>query len=105
MSTTIQCKGIASHLNEQTVRSAFIPFGPIKDMQMPVNHNGSNKGIVMIEYEDEMDAIAAVDNMHNSAIVGKTLNVTRTGKITRGKNKNKAIWEEDDTNGDEAMQE
>ena len=44
MSTTIQCKGIASHLNEQTVRSAFIPFGPIKDMQMPVNHNGSNKG-------------------------------------------------------------
>ncbi|PRP74729.1 peptidyl-prolyl cis-trans isomerase [Planoprotostelium fungivorum] len=57
---------------EELLRAAFIPFGDIIQVNMPTDNSGG-KGFAFIEYEATDDAMAAMDNMHNSEILGKSV--------------------------------
>ncbi|CEG49167.1 peptidyl-prolyl cis-trans isomerase e-like [Plasmopara halstedii] len=66
-----------NQVTEQGLYMAFVPFGPIKSVQIPLDTRSQRgKGFGFIDFEDEADAKAAIDNMDESELFGKTLRVT-----------------------------
>lgn len=54
-------------MNESALHSAFIPFGEVKEVSLPIDHaTGEHRGFGFVEFEAAEDAAAAMDNMHNS---------------------------------------
>lgn len=61
---TIYVGGLADEVTEKLINDAFIPFGDIADIQMPVDYESQkHRGFAFIEYETAEDAAAAIDNM------------------------------------------
>lgn len=61
---TVYVGGISDEVNEQLIRDAFIPFGDIVDIQMPIEYESQkHRGFAFVEYETAEDATAAIDNM------------------------------------------
>ena len=74
--TTLYIGGLEENVNESILHSAFIPFGEIKDVNIPLDHTtGVHRGFGFVQYEDKEDAADAIDNMHNSELYGKVLRV------------------------------
>ncbi|KAF1784104.1 hypothetical protein JG688_00000212 [Phytophthora aleatoria] len=92
--------GLDNQVTEQGLYTAFVPFGPIKSVQIPMDYKTQRgKGFGFVEFEDEADARAAIDNMDESELFGRTLRVT-IAKPDRPKlGSNKPVWAE----ADEAM--
>lgn len=68
--------GLAEEVNEKTIHAAFIPFGDIVDINMPLDFKTEqHRGFAFIEYEQEEDARAAIDNMNESELFGRTIKV------------------------------
>ena len=57
--------GLPDEADEAVVRSAFIPFGEIVNIEIPPDYENHEKhrGFSFIEYELAEDAAAAIDNM------------------------------------------
>ena len=69
--------GLAPSTSEHTLRAAFIPFGLIETVSMPLNYEtGQTKGFAFVQYADADDCADAVANMHMNEIDGKTIRVT-----------------------------
>lgn len=61
---TVYVGGLADDVTEKLMHAAFIPFGDIVDIQMPVDYESQrHRGFAFIEYEVAEDAAAAIDNM------------------------------------------
>uniref|UniRef100_A0A0R3TQI4 Peptidyl-prolyl cis-trans isomerase n=1 Tax=Rodentolepis nana TaxID=102285 RepID=A0A0R3TQI4_RODNA len=78
------------------LRAAFIPFGDIIDINMPLDYQTEkHRGFAFIEYEEAEDSIAAIDNMNESEIFGRTIrvNIARPVKIREGYGK--PVWSDD----------
>lgn len=85
--TTLYVGGLEETVNEATLHAAFIPFGEIKDVNIPMDHaTGKHRGFGFVEYEDKEDAAAAIDNMHNAELFGRVLkvNIAQPMKIKGG---------------------
>uniref|UniRef100_A0AAV1VMN7 RRM domain-containing protein n=1 Tax=Peronospora matthiolae TaxID=2874970 RepID=A0AAV1VMN7_9STRA len=92
--------GLDKQVTGQTLFTAFLPFGPIKGVQIAMDYAAQrSKGFGFVEFVDEMDARAAIDNMDESELFGRTLRVS-IAKPDRPKlGSNKPVWAE----ADEAM--
>lgn len=65
--TALYVGGLESTVNEAALHSAFIPFGEVKEVTLPLDHaTGTHRGFGFVEFEAAEDAAAAMDNMHNS---------------------------------------
>lgn len=74
--TTLYVGGLEESVNESHLHAAFIPFGDIKDVNIPLDHaNGKHRGFGFVEYEEKDDAQAAMDNMNNAELYGRVLRV------------------------------
>ena len=100
--STLYVGGLEESINEAILHSAFIAFGEIKDVNIPLDnttgelqaatprslgpqaseaaHNlgvcaGKHRGFGFVEYEDKADATDAIDNMHNAELYGRVLRV------------------------------
>eukprot|EP00877_Chromochloris_zofingiensis_P002112 jgi/Chrzof1/11901/Cz06g14010.t1 len=74
--TTLYVGGLEETVNESILHAAFIPFGDIKDVNIPLDHaTGKHRGFGFVEYEDKEDAAAAIDNMHNAELYARVLKV------------------------------
>lgn len=74
--TTLYVGGLEESVNEAILHSAFIPFGEIKDVSIPLDHaSGKHRGFGFIEFEEKDDAADAIDNMHNAELYGRVLRV------------------------------
>lgn len=63
---TVYVGGLADEVNEQLVHDAFIPFGDLVEIQMPVDYESQkHRGFAFVEFETAEDAAAAIDNMVN----------------------------------------
>lgn len=61
---TVYVGGLADEVTERLLNNAFIPFGDIADIQMPVDYESQrHRGFAFIEYEQGEDAASAIDNM------------------------------------------
>ena len=93
---TLYVGGLEESLGEGVLRAAFLPFGEIKDVNMPMNHaTGKNRGFGFVEFEEEGDAREALDNMEGAELYGRSLKVTLARPQQAG-GKGKAVWSADE---------
>ncbi len=93
MSTSLFVGGLSEEVTLDVLRAAFIPFGNLKDAQLPLDAAGKARGFGFVEFEEEADAIAAIDNMEGAELFGRTIrvNVARGGG---GGGMGRAVWSE-----------
>lgn len=61
---TIFVGGLAEEADEKVLHAAFIPFGDLVDIQIPLDYESEkHRGFAFIEFETAEDAAAAIDNM------------------------------------------
>ena len=71
---TIYVGGLAEEVDDKIVKAAFITFGEISEVQIPIDYQTEkHRGFAFIEFELPEDAQAAIDNMHDSELYGRTL--------------------------------
>jgi peptidyl-prolyl isomerase E (cyclophilin E) len=94
---TLHVGGLEDAVTEATLRAAFIPFGEVKDVNVPMNHaTGKHRGFAFVEFEEEGDAREALDNMEGSELFGRTLHVKLARPQAGGGGKSKAVWSADE---------
>lgn len=81
----------------QVLHAAFIPFGEIKSIELPTDYEseGNHRGFAFVDFQSAEDAAAAMDNMHESELFGRTLrvNVARPAKVKEGYSR--AVWHDE----------
>lgn len=56
--------GLAEEVDEKVLHAAFIPFGDLVDVQIPLDYETEkHRGFAFVEFESAEDAAAAIDNM------------------------------------------
>ncbi|KAJ8928728.1 hypothetical protein NQ314_018676 [Rhamnusium bicolor] len=93
---TIYVGGLAEEVDEQVLNAAFIPFGDIVDVQIPLDYESEkHRGFAFIEFESAEDAAAAIDNMNDSELFGRTIrvNLAKPQRIKEGSTR--PVWSED----------
>lgn len=65
--TTLYVGGLEENVTEAILHAAFVPFGDIKDVSIPLDHaTGKHRGFGFVQYETKDDADDAIDNMNNA---------------------------------------
>ncbi|CAG9840548.1 unnamed protein product [Diabrotica balteata] len=93
---TVYVGGLAEEVDEQVLNAAFIPFGDIIDVQIPLDYESEkHRGFAFIEFESAEDAGAAIDNMNDSELFGRTIrvNLAKPQRIKEGSTR--PVWSED----------
>lgn len=88
--------GLSEEVDEKVIHAAFIPFGDIMDIQIPLDYSTQkHRGFAFVEFEFAEDAAAAIDNMNESEIFGRAIrvNIAKPMKLKEGSAK--AVWSED----------
>ncbi|KHO00224.1 Nucleotide-binding, alpha-beta plait [Metarhizium album ARSEF 1941] len=68
---------LSKNINEDHLYELFGQFGPIKDLDLPMNRTfGTNRGTAYILFDHEADAEAAISHMHEAQVDGATINVS-----------------------------
>jgi peptidyl-prolyl isomerase E (cyclophilin E) len=94
--------GLGDDITQHIVRAAFIPFGNLKSVDIPMDYRlGKTRGFAFVEYEDPDDASEAIFNMDGSDLMNRTIKVSlaqqnQLNKMSQGTNKNQAIWSSDE---------
>ena len=58
-------------ITEDYLYSVFIPFGEIKNMEIPIDPaTNAHKGYAFVEYEEQEDADHAIFNLNDSELTG-----------------------------------
>lgn len=69
-------------MKEDTIRAAFLPFGPIKSINMswdPVTQK--HKGFAFVEYEIPEGAQLALEHMNGAMLGGRNIKVGRPSNM------------------------
>ncbi|KAB0796227.1 hypothetical protein PPYR_10288 [Photinus pyralis] len=93
---TIYVGGLAEEVDEKILNAAFIPFGDVVDIQIPLDYETEkHRGFAFIEFECAEDAAAAIDNMNDSELFGRTIrvNLAKPQRIKEGSTR--PVWAED----------
>ncbi|KAF9875196.1 RNA recognition domain-containing protein [Colletotrichum karsti] len=68
---------LTKNVNEGHLEEIFGQFGPIKDLDLPINRTyGTNRGTAYILYDHEADAEDAIAHMHEAQVDGAVINVS-----------------------------
>lgn len=88
--------GLADEVTVSMLNAAFIPFGDIVDVNLPVEHTSQkHRGFAFIEFESAEDALEAIDNMNDSEICGRTIRVNIAKPIKTKTESTRAVWSDD----------
>ncbi|RKP12070.1 hypothetical protein BJ684DRAFT_21364 [Piptocephalis cylindrospora] len=102
--TTLYIGGLTPEVTTDVLYAAFAPFGEVVECTVPgqtekrsVEGHATNsaKGYGFVQYAEEMDAEAAVDNMHLSELFGRTIRVSLakpTQRMESGGFAKHAVW-------------
>ncbi|WAR24316.1 PPIE-like protein [Mya arenaria] len=61
--------GISEEVGEKVLHAAFIPFGDITDINIPLDYETEkHRGFAFVEFELAEDAAAAIDNMNDAEL-------------------------------------
>lgn len=94
---TIYVGGLTEEVDEKVLRSAFIPFGEISEVQLPLDYQTEkHRGFAFIDFELPEDAQAAIDNMHDSELFGRTLRVNLAKALRIKEGATKPVWADED---------
>ncbi|KAF8817826.1 putative peptidyl-prolyl cis-trans isomerase E [Cardiosporidium cionae] len=137
LSRTLFVGSLAEEVTPDILTAAFIPFGPLKHVEIPVDRVkgtfiekmewlvilkwrfpyvdtnvasvvfcllhaqivafvGTHRGFGFVEFEEDGDALHAIENMHNSELYGRTIRVNLAKTTSRfPATPNKPIWADD----------
>ena len=85
--------GLDETATQEIVFAAFIPFGDIKEVNLPKDFEvDKHKGFAFVEFEETEDAAAAMDNMEGAEICGKVIRCSYAKPMTQTSGGNKAVW-------------
>jgi peptidyl-prolyl isomerase E (cyclophilin E) len=86
---TLFLQGIPKEATRESLWDAFLIFGEIVDITL-----SASKDTALVEFAEEADASAALDNMHLSELYGQTIFVAYA---TKGNlvDRRKAVWDHD----------
>ncbi|XP_062127732.1 peptidyl-prolyl cis-trans isomerase E isoform X2 [Drosophila sulfurigaster albostrigata] len=94
---TVYVGGLTDEVTERLLNNAFIPFGDIADIQMPVDYESQkHRGFAFIEYENYEDAASAIYNMNDSELCGRTIRVNLAKPVRVKEDSFKPVWADDD---------
>ena len=88
--------GLAEEVEEKILQAAFIPFGDITDISIPLDYSTQkHRGFGFVEFQLVEDAAAAIDNMNGSELCGRTIrvNIARPKMLKEGSSR--PVWSED----------
>ncbi|GCB62816.1 peptidyl-prolyl cis-trans isomerase E isoform X1 [Scyliorhinus torazame] len=89
--------GLAEEVDEKVLHAAFIPFGDIMDIQIPLDYETEkHRGFAFIEFENAEDSAAAIDNMNESELFGRTIRVNLAKPMRIKEGSSRAVWSDDD---------
>ena len=90
---TLYVGGLEESVTEATLRAAFLPFGELTDVNLPMDSSSTkHKGFAFVQYDDKDDAAEAIDNMHNAELFGRVLRVN-LAKPDAIKGGHRPVWE------------
>jgi peptidyl-prolyl isomerase E (cyclophilin E) len=112
---TVYVGGLADEVTEKLINDAFIPFGDLVDIQMPIDYETQkHRGFAFLEFETAeyvwkslklypishrstifRDAAAAIDNMNDSELCGRTIRVNSAKPQRIKEGSNRPVWAED----------
>lgn len=88
--------GIAEEVTIDIIKAAFLPFGKIRDINIPMDHESeTHRGFAFVDFDSAEDAAAAIDNMHESELYGRTLrcNIAKPNRVKEGSGR--AVWHDE----------
>ena len=78
------------------LHAAFIPFGDLTDINIPMDYaTQKHRAFAFVEFELAEDALAAIDNMDEAELFGRTLHVNSAKPMKLRESSMKAVWTED----------
>lgn len=90
---TLYVGGLEESVTEATLRAAFVPFGEVTDINMPLdNATQKHRGFAFVQYDEKEDAADAIDNMNNAELFGRVLKVNLS-KPDAMKGGHRPVWE------------
>eukprot|EP00919_Chromeraceae_sp_WS-2016_P078417 GHVR01185831.1.p1 GENE.GHVR01185831.1~~GHVR01185831.1.p1 ORF type:complete len:135 (-),score=34.76 GHVR01185831.1:350-754(-) len=89
--------GLEEKVTQEVLHAAFIPFGDIRSIQLPIDtKTGLHRGFAFVEFEEEEDADSSIDNVHNSELYGRVVTVNLARQPKRGDiRRDKPVWADD----------
>ncbi|GMH72835.1 hypothetical protein TL16_g06017 [Triparma laevis f. inornata] len=85
--------GLAESATPDLIKAAFIPFGDIRDVDVPMDFKtGTNKGFCFLTYLSPGDAAEALYNMDGSELLNRTLNVKYSSENKDYNPNSEAVW-------------
>ncbi|KAG8192787.1 hypothetical protein JTE90_019105 [Oedothorax gibbosus] len=93
---TVYVGGLAEEVNKDIIHAAFIPFGEIIDIQIPLDYETQkHRGFSFVEFEAAEEAAAAIDNMNDSELFGRTIRVNLAKPMRIKEGSTRAVWSDD----------
>mmetsp|Transcript_27564 Transcript_27564/g.47573 ORF Transcript_27564/g.47573 Transcript_27564/m.47573 type:complete len:146 (-) Transcript_27564:462-899(-) len=94
---TLYVGGLEEHVTAPILQAAFLPFGDVVDVQVPVEQlSQKHRGFGFVEFEHAEDAQDALDNMNNAELYGRVLKVNIAKPLAIKDGANKSVWSEAD---------
>ncbi|ESP03333.1 hypothetical protein LOTGIDRAFT_205061 [Lottia gigantea] len=88
--------GLAEEVDDKILHAAFIPFGDVIDINIPLDYETEkHRGFAFVEFELAEDAAAAIDNMNDSELFGRTIRVNLAKPMKVKEGASRAVWAED----------
>ena len=89
--------GLEQTVTEELLHAAFIPFGNIVEVQIPRDFkDNTNRGFGFVEFTNDEDAAAAMDNMDSAELEGRVLRVNIAKPIRHKLGASKPVWSTDE---------
>ena len=89
--------GLADEVDSKVLNAAFIPFGDIIEVNLPIDYESEkHRGFAFIEFENAEDASAAIDNMNDGEMFGRTLRVNMAKPMRSKEGGNRPVWASDE---------
>lgn len=94
---TLYVGGLAEEVDRSALKSAFLPFGDVVDVNLPMDYSTQkHKGFAFVEFQSPEDAADAIDNLDNSELSGRTIRVNIAKPVRFKDSNNRPIWADDE---------
>ncbi|VDP12734.1 unnamed protein product [Onchocerca flexuosa] len=94
---TLYVGGFGEEVNEKVLQAGFVPFGEIVSISIPLDYEtGKHRGFGFVEYELAEDAAAAIDNMNDSELFGRTIRCNFARPPKANERSQRPVWADDE---------
>ncbi|VDK67728.1 unnamed protein product, partial [Onchocerca ochengi] len=94
---TLYVGGFGEEVDEKVLQAGFVPFGEIVSISIPLDYEtGKHRGFGFVEYELAEDAAAAIDNMNDSELFGRTIRCNFARPPKANERSQRPVWADDE---------